>query len=90
MMGRSRGGGAQLFYSLSLEDKIPEDHLLRRIDRTEERFGIKPHRLMGDKAYGTANMFQWLVRENRYHHMFPYGRRSIRISSTDRILYSPR
>lgn len=35
------------------------------INRTEERFGIKPHRLMGDKAYGTANMLQWLVEEKQ-------------------------
>jgi len=35
------------------------------IDRTEERFGIKPHRLMGDKAYGTADMLQWIVEEKQ-------------------------
>ena len=35
------------------------------LNRTEERFGIKPHRLMGDKAYGTANMLQWLVAEKQ-------------------------
>jgi len=31
------------------------------IDRTEERFGLKPDRLMGDTAYGTAEMLGWMV-----------------------------
>jgi len=31
MMGRSSGSGERLFYSFSLEDKVPADHLLRRI-----------------------------------------------------------
>ena len=35
------------------------------IDRTEERFGMKPKRLLGDKAYGTAKMLQWLVEEKQ-------------------------
>ena len=32
MMGRSGGSGERLFCSFSLEDKVPADHLLRRID----------------------------------------------------------
>ena len=35
------------------------------IDRTEERFGIKPRRLAGDSAYGSAAMLAWLVEEKR-------------------------
>lgn len=35
------------------------------IDRTEERFGLKPGRLMGDSAYGTAEMVQWLVEDKK-------------------------
>ena len=31
------------------------------IDRTYERFGIKPDRLMGDTAYGASTMLDWLV-----------------------------
>src|SRR4026209_1830264 len=31
------------------------------IDRTEERFGLKPERLVGDTAYGAAPMLNWLV-----------------------------
>ena len=31
------------------------------IERVEERFGIKPQRLIGDTAYGTAAMLNWIV-----------------------------
>jgi transposase len=33
------------------------------IDRVEERFGVKPRRLIGDTAYGTAEMVAWMVEE---------------------------
>ena len=33
------------------------------IDRVEERFGIKPERLIGDMAYGSAEMLSWMVEE---------------------------
>ena len=35
------------------------------IDRTEERFGLKPQRLAGDSAYGSAPMLAWLVKERQ-------------------------
>lgn len=35
------------------------------IDRTEERFGLKPERLAGDTAYGSAPTLNWLVNEKR-------------------------
>ena len=31
------------------------------VERTEERFGLKPDRIAGDKAYGTGEMLGWLV-----------------------------
>jgi hypothetical protein len=31
------------------------------IDRTQDRFGLKPDRLAGDVAYGTGEMLGWLV-----------------------------
>ena len=31
------------------------------IDRTEDRFGLKPGRIAGDVAYGTGGMLGWLV-----------------------------
>lgn len=34
------------------------------IDRVQERFGMKPDRLVGDTAYGTAPMLEWMV-ENK-------------------------
>jgi transposase len=33
------------------------------IDRVEERFDMKPDRLVGDTAYGTAEMLGWMVNE---------------------------
>ena len=33
------------------------------LERTEERFGLKPERLAADTAYGTAPMLNWLVEE---------------------------
>ncbi|MGY4429581.1 hypothetical protein ACVWWO_002058 [Bradyrhizobium sp. F1.13.1] len=33
------------------------------VERTEERFGLKPERLIGDTAYGAAPMLNWLVEE---------------------------
>ncbi len=35
------------------------------IDRVEERFDIKPRRLVGDTAYGTAPLLGWMVDEGR-------------------------
>ena len=33
------------------------------VDRVEERFGLKPERLIADTAYGTAPMRGWMVEE---------------------------
>ena len=33
------------------------------IDRVEAQFDIKPERLIGDTAYGTAPMLAWMVEE---------------------------
>jgi transposase len=33
------------------------------VDRVEERFGLKPARLVGDTAYGTGSMLGWMVQE---------------------------
>ena len=35
------------------------------IDRTEERFGLKPKQLAADTAYGSATMLNWLVNEKK-------------------------
>src|SRR5690606_20042597 len=33
------------------------------VERVEERFGLKPQRLIGDTAYGTGEMLGWMVEE---------------------------
>ena len=33
------------------------------IERVEERFDLKPERLIGDMAYGTAPMLGWMVED---------------------------
>ena len=37
----------------------------KMIDRVEERFEIKPDRLLGDTNYGSADMLGWLVEEKQ-------------------------
>jgi len=39
------------------------DAAKRMINRTEDRFGLKPKRLMGDAAYGSAEILGWMVDE---------------------------
>jgi len=35
------------------------------IDRTEARFGLKPNRLLGDGAYGSAEFLGWMVDDKK-------------------------
>jgi hypothetical protein len=35
------------------------------LDRIESNYDIKPKRLMGDTAYGTGAMLDWLVEEKK-------------------------
>jgi transposase len=41
------------------------DATKKMIDRVEERFDLKPQRLIGDTAYGTAAMLNWLINEKQ-------------------------
>jgi len=43
MMGARQQAQGALFYEFSLEDHVPEDHLLRRIDRFVDLSGIRGH-----------------------------------------------
>lgn len=52
------------------------------IERTEERFGLKPQRLAGDTAYGAAPMLNWLVEEKRIAPHIPVFDRSKREDGT--------
>ena len=41
MMGPRQAAQAALFYEFSLEDDVPQDHLLRSIDRFVDLSGIR-------------------------------------------------
>ncbi|MFC7519085.1 transposase [Herbaspirillum sp. GCM10030257] len=48
------------------------------IDRVEQRFQMKPHRLIGDTAYGSASMLAWLVDHKGIEPHVPVWNRSER------------
>ena len=52
------------------------------IDRTAERFGLRPKRLAGDSAYGAAEMLHWLVEERKIEAHVPVIDRSARQDGT--------
>jgi transposase len=52
------------------------------IERTEERFGLKPGRLAADTAYGAAPMLNWLVEEKDIEPHIPVFDRSKRDDGT--------
>jgi hypothetical protein len=52
------------------------------IERTEERFGLKPERLIGDTAYGAAPMLNWLVEQKGIAPHIPVFDRSKRDDGT--------
>jgi transposase len=41
------------------------------IDRVEQRFGLKPRRLVGDTAYGTGPMLGWMIEEKEIEPHIP-------------------
>ncbi len=54
----------------------------RMIERVEERFGIKPNRLVGDTAYGSGPMLGWLVEDKRIAPHIPVWDKSEREDGT--------
>ena len=52
------------------------------IDRTEERFGLKPGRLAADTAYGAAATLNWLVNEKKIAPHIPVFDKSKRKDGT--------
>lgn len=52
------------------------------IDRLERRFGLKPKRLIGDTAYGTAEMLAWMVGEKQIEPHVPVWDRGERDDGT--------
>ena len=52
------------------------------IDRTADRFGLRPERLAGDTAYGSAEMLNWLVEERQIAPHIPVIDKSARRNGT--------
>ena len=52
------------------------------IERTAERFGLKPERLAADSAYGSAEKLAWLVEEQRIAPHIPVFDKSDRSDGT--------
>jgi transposase len=52
------------------------------IDRVENRLGIKPKRLIGDTAYGTAEMLAWMVNEKKIEPHVPVWDKGDRTDGT--------
>jgi transposase len=52
------------------------------VNRVEERFGIKPRRLVGDTAYGTGAMLSWMVKEKQIAPHVPVWDRTERKDGT--------
>ena len=70
------------------------------IERTEERFGLKPERLAADTSYGAAPMLNWLVEEKGIAPHIPvfdkskrddgtFSRSDFRYDPTSDIYYCP-
>jgi len=50
----------------STANRTPEVETTKTmVNRVEDRFGIRPQRLIGDTAYGTAAMLNWIVEEKQ-------------------------
>jgi transposase len=52
------------------------------VDRVEESFHLKPHRLVGDTAYGTAPVLAWMVEEKAIEPHVPVWDRTERTDGT--------
>jgi transposase len=66
MMGRLDGGGEKLFYAFSLDEAVPADHLLRKIDRfidfDEVRAHLKPfYSTLGRPSVDPELMLRMLI-----------------------------
>ena len=52
------------------------------IERTSDRFGLKPERLAADSAYGSASSLNWMVEEQGIAPHIPVFDRSQRSDGT--------
>ncbi len=56
------------------------------LERTEQRFGLKPQRLAADSAYGSAPMLNWLVEDKQ---ITPHHPRHRQVQARRRYLLAP-
>jgi transposase len=67
MMGRQGGDQASLFYEFRLEDRIPKDHLLRRINGfvtpalSDVREQLQPHSEIGRPSVDPELLLRMLI-----------------------------
>jgi hypothetical protein len=67
----------------STANRTPEaDTTKTMIERVEGRFGIKPQRLIGDTAYGTATMLNWIVEQKQIEPHTPVWEKAERQDGT--------
>lgn len=52
------------------------------VDRVDQRFHLKPHRLVGDTAYGTSEMLSWMVHHKRIAPHVPVWDKTSRTDGT--------
>jgi hypothetical protein len=52
------------------------------LDRTAERFGLTPKRLIADSAYGSADNLAWLVKQRKIEPHIPVIDKSQRTDDT--------
>ena len=64
------------------------DSTRKMIGRVEERFGLKPARLVGDTAYGTAPMLGWMVEDKHIAPHVPVWDKSERKTTRSRAAHS--
>jgi transposase len=67
----------------STANRTPEAETTKTmIERVEGRFGIKPQRLIGDTAYGTATMLNWIVEQKQIEPHTPVWEKAERQDGT--------
>lgn len=63
--------------------RTKEVHATRTmVDRVEQRFAIKPHRLIGDMAYGAADLLEWMVADKAIEPHVPVWDKTERTDNT--------
>lgn len=58
------------------------DSTKRMVERVKDRFGLEPKKLIGDTAYGTAELLAWMVNEQGIEPHVPVWEKSQRTDGT--------